>query len=108
MDTPRQTKPEDSISGISRHWQIIAGVLVAAIAVGGYVERQKDHDAELQNFKTQTEERFKSLETKQENKFKSEEEIEQRVDDLEEYRAFEEGYRQALKDINNEKKPRLP
>lgn len=92
MNKESDTQNNNPLSGISKYWQVIAAVLVAALAVGGYLEKQKDHDAELSSVKV-------AVEEIKEQVYK---ELEQRVDDLEEDKAYRDGYQQALKDMKND------
>lgn len=90
---------ESPIGGITKYWQIIVGILVAAITIGGFLEREKDTEKDVATLRDTYEERFKVIEEKQEKRGKIIEEIDLRVDKIEQYRAFEEGYNQALKDL---------
>lgn len=86
------------LRSLNNYWQVIAGILVVAIAIGAYMERQRDTQDDLVNFKSQMDIRFNNLESKvtnvEDQAFK---ELEQRVDDLEEKAAYDQGYKDALK-----------
>lgn len=104
MNNESDPQNNNPLSGISKYWQVIAGVLVAALAVGGYVEKQKDIEADTLSKDNKYELRFKNQETKiEEIKEQVYKELEQRVDDLEEDKAYKDGYQQALKDMKNDK-----
>lgn len=78
---------------LNRNWSIIIGVLSVAFVSGGIVSEFRLMKAEHQEDKRQLELKIEQLVKERERKNDWLEEQEQRIDDLEEWKAYEEGRR---------------
>lgn len=91
---------------ILKNWSAFAAFCAILFALGGLYSEVKEMRVENAALKVAFEEHKKDaarehaqMQEKQERKWGDIEEIEQRVDDQEELRSYDEGYRQALKDL---------
>jgi hypothetical protein len=75
----------------SDNWSIIVGVLSVAFIAGGVVSEFRLLIAELDELKKDTATKIQQIQDKDERKKDWLEEQEQRIDDLEEWKAFMEG-----------------
>lgn len=78
-------------SFLSDNWSIIVGVLSVAFIAGGVVSEFRLIKAELDEIKKDTALKLQQIQDKDERKKDWLEEQEQRIDDLEEWKAFMEG-----------------
>lgn len=76
---------------ISENWSIIAGVLSVAFVAGGVVSEFRLLKAEIEELKKDTSSKIQQINDKDDRKRDWLEEQEQRIDDLEEWKAFVEG-----------------
>jgi hypothetical protein len=76
---------------IANNWSIIVGILTVAFAAGGIFSEFRLMRTEHAEDKRQLESKIEQLIKERERKNDWLEEQEQRIDDLEEWRAFEEG-----------------
>lgn len=76
---------------ISQNWSIIGGILTVAFAAGGIFSEFRLMRAEHQEDKKQMELKIQQIIDERERKADWLEEQEQRIDDLEEWKAFEDG-----------------
>lgn len=76
---------------ISENWSVIAGVLTVAFVAGGVVSEFRLLKAEIEELKKDTSMKIQQIQDKDERKKDWLEEQEQRIDDLEEWKAFVEG-----------------
>lgn len=104
------------LSGLSKYWQVIVGVFVFTLTVGGYIQKQKYDDKDTENSNIKIEQHFSKIEKevadqnerndKEQKEIKEQvyKELEQRVDDLEELAAYEKGYKEGYQKALNDKK----
>lgn len=78
-------------SFLTNNWSIIVGVLSVSFIAGGVVSEFRLLRAELEELKKDNGIKYQQILEKEERKKEWLEEQEQRIDDLEEYRAFEDG-----------------
>lgn len=78
-------------SFISKNWSIIAGILTIAFAAGGIFSEFRLMHKEIEELKRDTENKINQIITERDRKSDWLEEQEQRIDDLEEWKAFEDG-----------------
>lgn len=78
-------------SFLADNWSIIVGVLSVAFIAGGVVSEFRLIKAELDEIKKDTSLKLQQIQDKDERKKDWLEEQEQRIDDLEEWKAFMEG-----------------
>ena len=76
---------------ISNNWSIIAGILTVAFAAGGIFSEFRLMHKEIEELKRDTDVKVNQIIEERERKADWLEEQEQRIDDLEEWRAFESG-----------------
>lgn len=76
---------------ISENWSVIAGVLTVAFVAGGVVSEFRLLKAEIEEIKRDTSLKIDQIQSKDDRKRDWLEEQEQRIDDLEEWKAFTEG-----------------
>jgi len=76
---------------ISQNWSIIGGILTVAFAAGGIFSEFRLMRAEHQEDKKQLELKIQQIIDERERKADWLEEQEQRIDDLEEWKSFEDG-----------------
>jgi hypothetical protein len=76
---------------LSSNWSIIVGILTVAFAAGGIFSEFRLMRAEHEEDKRQMELKIEQIISERERKADWLEEQEQRIDDLEEWKAFEEG-----------------
>lgn len=76
---------------ISENWSVIAGVLSVAFVAGGVVSEFRLLKAEIEEIKKDTSLRIQQVQDREERKKFWLEEQEQRIDDLEEWKAYVEG-----------------
>jgi hypothetical protein len=84
-------------SFLSNNWSIIVGVLTVSFVAGGVVSEFRLMRAEIEELKKETEIKIQQIIEKDERKKDWLEEQEQRIDDLEEYRAYEDGINSTKK-----------
>jgi hypothetical protein len=89
-----EQRPSDFLS---KNWSIIIGVLTAVFVAGGIVSEFRILSAEIQELKREMEIKFKQMNDERDRKSDWLEEQEQRIDDLEEWKAYEDGYKSASK-----------
>jgi hypothetical protein len=78
-------------SFLANNWSIIVGVLTVSFVAGGVVSEFRLMRAEIEELKKDTSAKIQQIIEKDERKKDWLEEQEQRIDDLEEYRAYEDG-----------------
>ena len=78
-------------SFLSNNWSIIVGVLTVSFVAGGVVSEFRLMRAEIEELKKDTGTKIQQILDKDERKKDWLEEQEQRIDDLEEWKAFMEG-----------------
>lgn len=78
-------------SFLSNNWSIIVGILTVAFAAGGIFSEFRLMRAEHEEDKRQVELKIQQIIDERERKSDWLEEQEQRIDDLEEWKAFEDG-----------------
>jgi hypothetical protein len=76
---------------ISNNWSIIAGILTVAFAAGGIFSEFRLMHKEIEELKRDTDTKINQIIAERERKADWLEEQEQRIDDLEEWKAFEDG-----------------
>jgi len=78
-------------SFISNNWSIIVGILTVAFAAGGIFSEFRLMHKEIEELKRDTDTKINQIIAERERKADWLEEQEQRIDDLEEWKAFEDG-----------------
>lgn len=76
---------------ISNNWSIIVGILTVAFAAGGIFSEFRLMRSEIEELKKDTEIKVNQIIEERERKGDWLEEQEQRIDDLEEWKAYEDG-----------------
>lgn len=76
---------------LSNNWSLIVGILTVAFAAGGIFSEFRLMRAEHEEDKRQVELKIQQIIDERERKSDWLEEQEQRIDDLEEWKAFEDG-----------------
>ena len=76
---------------IANNWSIIAGILTVAFAAGGIFSEFRLMHKEIEELKRDTDIKVNQIIEERERKADWLEEQEQRIDDLEEWKAFESG-----------------
>ena len=76
---------------ISNNWSIIVGILTVAFAAGGIFSEFRLMHKEIEELKRDTDTKINQIIAERERKADWLEEQEQRIDDLEEWKAFEDG-----------------
>jgi hypothetical protein len=76
---------------ISNNWSIIAGILTVAFAAGGIFSEFRLMRSEMEELKKDTDIKIQQIIDERARKGDWLEEQEQRIDDLEEWKAYEEG-----------------
>lgn len=76
---------------VSRNWSIIAGILTVAFAAGGIFSEFRLMRAEIEELKKDYNLKIQQIVDERERKNNWLEEQEQRIDDLEEWKSFEDG-----------------
>jgi hypothetical protein len=76
---------------ISNNWSIIAGILTVAFAAGGIFSEFRLMRSEMEELKKDTDIKIQQIIDERARKSDWLEEQEQRIDDLEEWKAYEEG-----------------
>lgn len=76
---------------LSENWSLIVGVLTVSFVAGGVVSEFRLMKAEIEELKKDTSMKIQQIQDKDERKKDWLEEQEQRIDDLEEWKAFVEG-----------------
>lgn len=76
---------------LSNNWSIIVGILTVAFAAGGIFSEFRLMRAEHEEDKRQVELKIQQIIEERERKADWLEEQEQRIDDLEEWKAYEDG-----------------
>lgn len=84
-------------SFLADNWSVIVGVLSVAFIAGGVVSEFRLIKAELDELKKDLNAKVQQIEEKDERKKGWLEEQEQRIDDLEEWKAYEEGVKSVKK-----------
>lgn len=82
---------------LADNWSIIVGVLSVAFIAGGVVSEFRLLKAEIDELKKDTSLKIEQLQDKEDRKKDWIEEQEQRIDDLEEWKAFMEGREPSTK-----------
>jgi hypothetical protein len=84
---------ENSKTGtfISNNWSIIAGILTVAFAAGGIFSEFRLMHKEIEELKKETDGKINQIIDERTRKGDWLEEQEQRIDDLEEWKAYEDG-----------------
>jgi hypothetical protein len=85
MDNPKTT------SFISNNWSIIVGILTVAFAAGGIFSEFRLMHKEVEELKRDTDTKINQIISERERKADWLEEQEQRIDDLEEWKSYEDG-----------------
>jgi hypothetical protein len=85
MDNPKTT------SFISNNWSIIVGILTVAFAAGGIFSEFRLMHKEIEELKKETDSKINQIIDERQRKSDWLEEQEQRIDDLEEWKAYEDG-----------------
>jgi hypothetical protein len=85
MDNPKTTL------FISNNWSIIVGILTVAFAAGGIFSEFRLMHKEVEELKRDTDTKINQIISERERKADWLEEQEQRIDDLEEWKSYEEG-----------------
>lgn len=78
-------------SFISKNWSIIVGILTIAFAAGGIFSEFRLMHKEIEELKKETDTKINQIIEERARKSDWLEEQEQRIDDLEEWKAFEDG-----------------
>lgn len=76
---------------ISNNWSIIVGILTVAFAAGGIFSEFRLMHKEIEELKRDTDNKINQIIVERERKGDWLEEQEQRIDDLEEWKAYEDG-----------------
>lgn len=76
---------------ISNNWSIIVGILTVAFAAGGIFSEFRLMHKEIEELKRDTDTKINQIILERERKGDWLEEQEQRIDDLEEWKAYEDG-----------------
>ena len=76
---------------ISNNWSIIVGILTVAFAAGGIFSEFRLMHKEIEELKRDTDTKINQIIEERERKADWLEEQEQRIDDLEEWKAYEDG-----------------
>jgi hypothetical protein len=76
---------------ISNNWSIIVGILTVAFAAGGIFSEFRLMRSEIEELKKDTSYKIQQIIDERQRKGDWLEEQEQRIDDLEEWKAYEEG-----------------
>lgn len=76
---------------ISNNWSIIVGILTVAFAAGGIFSEFRLMHKEIEELKRDTDSKINQIIVERERKGDWLEEQEQRIDDLEEWKAYEDG-----------------
>jgi hypothetical protein len=76
---------------ISNNWSIIVGILTVAFAAGGIFSEFRLMHKEIEELKKETDGKINQIIDERTRKSDWLEEQEQRIDDLEEWKAFEDG-----------------
>jgi hypothetical protein len=84
-------------SFLANNWSMIVGVLTVSFVAGGVVSEFRLMRAEIEELKKDTTMKIQQIIEKDERKKDWLEEQEQRIDDLEEYRAYEDGINSTKK-----------
>jgi hypothetical protein len=84
-------------SFLADNWSIIVGVLSVSFIAGGVVSEFRLMRAEIEELKKDTSLKIEQLQNKEDRKKDWIEEQEQRIDDLEEWKAFMEGREPSTK-----------
>jgi len=84
---------ENSKTGtfISNNWSIIAGILTVAFAAGGIFSEFRLMHKEIEELKKETDNKVQQIIDERQRKSDWLQEQEQRIDDLEEWKAYEDG-----------------
>jgi len=84
---------ENSKTGefIARNWSIIGGILTVAFAAGGIFSEFRLMHNEIEEIKKETDAKVQQIIDERERKNNWLQEQEERIDELEEWRAFEDG-----------------
>ena len=76
---------------ISHNWSIIVGILTVAFAAGGIFSEFRLMHKEIDEIKKETDTKVQQIIDERERKNNWLQEQEERIDELEEWRAFEDG-----------------
>ena len=78
-------------SFISNNWSIIVGILTVAFAAGGIFSEFRLMHKEIEELKKETDTKINQIIEERDRKSDWLEEQEQRIDDLEEWKSYEDG-----------------
>jgi|GEM_PF-4198105 len=76
---------------VSHNWSIIVGILTVAFAAGGIFSEFRLMHKEIDEIKKETDNKVQQIIDERERKNNWLQEQEERIDELEEWRAFEDG-----------------
>jgi len=76
---------------ISHNWSVIVGILTVAFAAGGIFSEFRLMRAEMEELKKDTNSKIQQIVDERERKNNWLQEQEERIDELEEWKAFEDG-----------------
>ncbi len=76
---------------ISKNWQIIVGILTVAFAAGGIFSEFRLMHKEIDEIKKETDSKVQQIIEERERKAGWLQEQEERIDELEEWKSFEDG-----------------
>jgi predicted membrane protein len=76
---------------ISNNWSIIVGILTVAFAAGGIFSEFRLMHKEIEELKKETDNKVQQIIDERQRKSDWLQEQEQRIDDLEEWKAYEDG-----------------
>lgn len=76
---------------ISKNWSIIVGILTVAFAAGGIFSEFRLMHKEIDEIKKETDSKVQQIIDERERKNNWLQEQEERIDELEEWKAFEDG-----------------
>ena len=82
---------EKQSSFISNNWSIIVGILTVAFAAGGIFSEFRLMHKEIDEIKKETDSKVQQIIEERERKNNWLQEQEERIDELEEWKAFEDG-----------------
>lgn len=88
-----QQKMENSKTGefVSRNWSVLIGILTVVFAAGGIFGEFRLMRLEIEELKKETNVKIQQIVDERERKNNWLQEQEERIDELEEWKAFEEG-----------------
>jgi hypothetical protein len=84
-------EPSKTSTLISNNWSIIVGILTVAFAAGGIFSEFRLMHKEIEELKKETDNKVQQIIDERQRKSDWLQEQEQRIDDLEEWKAYEDG-----------------